>query len=304
MEIKEHFIESESHHLGCLSVNEHLSSKTDEPAIVFIHGILSSINFWLDIVPDSFKEDRAWYSLSLPSAHPSKVPDDFSLEHVDEDWFHRVMNGALKKLLGDRKAILIGHSTGGFCAINLAINKSPNVIGFISVAGFHSGKWGGVEGLLVKLAGMGKWTKGLFIANLALSKIKIVQRIFSTLLANKYKVYWTSVLSEKMLNNIKPNIMNQDFAVLFPIFNRVGNFEIKDRLSEINVPCYIFAGTHDPVISAKQSVVLMGEIPNAKAVSFYNVGHMPFMEDTEAYLEALENAIEDLVNISNKNKII
>jgi len=171
MKVNEGFVESEGHQLAYLAVNEHLDLQDDQPVIVFIHGVLASVNFWLDCVPTDFKNQCAWYALSLPAHHPSTVPDDFSIGQVDDEWFFNVMNGALQELLGDRKAIIVGHSTGGFCALNLAIRQASNVVGVVSVAGFHSGKWGGVEGLLVKLAGLGKWAKGLFVSNIRVSQM-------------------------------------------------------------------------------------------------------------------------------------
>ncbi len=59
MKVKEGFVESEGHRLAYLSVNEHLADENEQPAIVFIHGVLASVNFWRDCVPPSFKEGRA-----------------------------------------------------------------------------------------------------------------------------------------------------------------------------------------------------------------------------------------------------
>lgn len=299
MKINEGFIESEGHRLGYLSVNEHLLNQSDQPMIVFIHGVLASVNFWRDCVPPSYKEDRAWYSLSLPAHHPSTVPSNFKSEQVNEQWFFNVMNGALKALLGDKKAIIIGHSTGGFTALNLAIHHAPNVMGVISVAGFHRGDWGGTEGLLLKLAGLGNWAKSLFVANLSLSRTsRLIQRFFANSLAHDQRAYGANPLSQRMLDNIQPNISQQSYSDLFPLFNGISRFEIADQLGEINMPCYIFAGTHDPIVPTKQSRLLSSKIPNAKTVVFQNVGHMPFIEDTDNYFSALEDAITCIIKQS------
>ncbi|MGJ8670495.1 MAG: alpha/beta fold hydrolase [Oceanococcus sp.] len=294
MKVKEGFVESQGHRLAYLAVNEHLVSD-EQPCIVFIHGVLASVNFWRDCVPTSFQEDRAWYSLSLPAHHPSTVPANFAPEQVNEQWFFEVMNGALKELLGDRKAIIIGHSTGGFSALNLAIHQAPNVLGIISIAGFHSGDWGGVEGLLVKLAGLGPWAKSLFAPNIALAgKSKFIQRTFASLLAYDRKAYTASPLSQRMIKNIRCNTEQQDPAALFPLFNGIRRLEIADQLHSISMPCTLFAGTHDPVVPAKQSLLIASKIPHAKSVVFQNVGHMPFMEDTQAYFSAIEQALIDI----------
>lgn len=303
MKINEGFVESEGHRLGYLSVNEHLLNQNEQPIIIFIHGVLASINFWRDCVPPSFKEDRAWYSLSLPAHHPSTVPSNFTSKQVNEQWFFDVMNGALKALLGDKKAIIIGHSTGGFSALNLAIHHAPNVVGIISVAGFHKGDWGGSEGLLLKLAGLGNWAKSLFVANLALSRpSRLIQRIFANSLAHNPKAYGANPLSQRMLDNIKPNVSQQNYSDLFPLLNGITRLEIADQLEEINIPCYIFACTHDPIVLAKQSLLLSSKIPNAKTVVFHNVGHMPFIEDPNNYFSALEDAISSIIKQLTNNR--
>lgn len=298
MQVREGCVASQGHGLAYLAVNEHLA-REDEPCIVFIHGVLASVNFWRDSVPPDFKENRAWYALSLPAHHPSTVPADFAPEQVDERWFFEVLNGALKALLGDRKAIVIGHSTGGFSALNLAIHQAPNVLGIISIAGFHSGRWGGVEGLLVKLAGLGTWAKPLFASNIALAgRSDRVQRVFASLLAHRRSVYRSSPLSRLMLDNVGPNARQQDAAALFALFNGISRLEIADQLHRVQIPCTLFVGTHDPVVPAGQSLLLAARIPHARTVVFRGVGHMPFMEDTDAYFAALEQAVDDMATLS------
>lgn len=296
MDVREGFVESGGHQLAYLAVNEHLATE-DEPAIVFIHGVLASVNFWRDCVPPEFKHNRAWYSLSLPAHHPSTVPQDFALDDVDESWFFNVMNGALRALLGHRKAIVVGHSTGGFCVLNLAIHQAPNVVGVISVAGFHRGKWGGAEGLLLTLASFGQWAKPAFVANIRMSQSSyFVRRTFSGLLAHKSRAYRSSPLSQRMLQNIEPNTLAQDPGALFTLFHGIAGLDIADQLHRIKIPCYVFYGTHDPVVPKKQSLVLVRNIPAVNTVAFDNVGHMPFMEDTDACFEALAVALKDITD--------
>lgn len=294
MQVTQGFVETQGHRLAYLAVNEHLASDA-QPAIIFIHGVLASASFWLDCVPPEFKENRAWYSLSLPAHHPSTVPPDFEPGDVNEQWFFRLMNDALKELLGDRKAIIVGHSTGGFCALNLAIHQSPNLVGIVSVGGFHSGQWGSVEGLLVKLAGLGKWARGSFVSNIFLAqRSRFIRRTFASLLAYDRRAYRSNPLSQRMLDNIEQDVLEQDPAALFAFFHGIGPMDIAGQLDQIRVPCYIFAGTHDPVVPAAQSLVLSSRIPHAKTIAFRNVGHMPFMEDTAAYFAALELALADM----------
>ncbi|MDI9244249.1 alpha/beta hydrolase [Marinobacter sp. CHS3-4] len=298
MEVREGFVESSGHQLAYLAVNEHLASG-EEPAIVFIHGVLASVNFWRDCVPPEFKEGRAWYSLSLPAHHPSTVPENFSTGDVDEAWFFDIVNGALQQLLGERKAIVVGHSTGGFCVLNLAIHQAPNLLGIISIAGFHRGEWGGAEGMLLRLAGFGKWAKALFVSNIVVSQWSgFVRRTFASLLAHDRQAYRANPLSQRMLENIEQDTLVQDPTALFKLFNGIARLEIADQLHRIDMPCYVFSGTHDPVVPTEQSRVLASEIPGARWVEFQQVGHMPFIEDSDACFDALRQALKDIAGSS------
>ncbi len=294
MKVSEGFVDIEGHRLATLAVNEHLA-RPEEPAVVFIHGVLASVRFWLDAVPPSFREERAWYALSLPAHHPSTVPADFGLGQVDDAWFFRLMNGALEGLLQGRRAIVVGHSTGGFAALNLAVHRAPSVVGIVSVAGFHRGDWGGVEGLLLKLAGLGAWAKPLFGLNLRVAQSSaLVQRVFTTLLAHDHRAFRASPLSQRMLANIRSDTRAQDPAALFTLFDGIGGLAIGDRLGAIRVPCHVLVGSHDPVVPAAQSRRIAAEVPGAETVVFHGVGHMPFMECTERYVDALERALADI----------
>jgi pimeloyl-ACP methyl ester carboxylesterase len=294
MNVREGFVDVGGHRLAYLAVNEH-RARPEEPAVVFIHGVLASVRFWLDAVPPAFREDRAWYALSLPAHHPSTVPADFGAEQVNERWFHRLMSGALEQLLEGRKAVVVGHSTGGFSALNLAIHHAPSVVGVVSVAGFHRGTWGGVEGLLLKLAGLGRWAGPLFELNVRIARSsRFVQRVFTTLLAHDREAFRASPLSERVLDSIRRDTRRQDPAALFALFRGIGRLEIGDRLCDIRVPCHVLAGSHDPVVPAAQSLCIASEVPGAELVVFRDVGHMPFMECTEECFGALERALADI----------
>lgn len=294
MNVREGFVESEGHRLGYLAVNEQLA-RADEPAVVFIHGVLASVNFWRDCVPPSFRDGRAWYALGLPAHHPSTVPADFHASQVNAQWFFRVMRGGLQALVGNRPVIVVGHSTGGFCALNLAIHQAPNVVGIVSVAGFHVGKWGSVEGRLLWLAGLGRWAKYPFVANMLLARNSaFVQHRFASLLAHDHKAYLANPLSSCLLENIGPDTRRQDAAALFELFNGISRLEIGPELGRITIPSYVFVGSHDPVVPARQSRVIADRVPAAKVVEFPDVGHMPFIERADACARALESAIDDL----------
>ena len=291
MNARELSINFEGHQLAVLAVNENI----DEPAIIFIPGVMAPVNFWLSCLPESVRENRRWYSISLPGHHPSTVPADYKPQGVDEDWFNRLYQTVIKQLVGTEKVIVVGHSTGGFAALNLAANNFDQLLGVVSVAGFYQGSWGGIEGQLVKLAHLGLWAKPLFILNLWISRLfKPVQRYLSALLAYDKEAYYASPITEKMLVEIQENMQQQRLAALFPLFNRIPDLNIEAQLGKITVSTVVMAGTHDPVISAAQSLQLAAQVPAAELVVFNNAGHMPFMERTGQFNQELIQAIEQI----------
>nr|MBK7069938.1 alpha/beta fold hydrolase [Deltaproteobacteria bacterium] len=141
----------------------------------------------------------------------------------------------------------------------------------------------------------GRWAKSPFVANIVLARNSaFVQRMFASLLAHERKAYRANPLSSRMLENIGPNTRQQDPAALFELFNGISRLDIAPLLGRIAIPCYVFTGSDDPVVTASQSRVIADGVPGAKVVEFPNVGHMPFIECADACARALESAIYDL----------
>ncbi|MCF6319896.1 MAG: alpha/beta hydrolase [Proteobacteria bacterium] len=291
MKITESFIPVEGHLIAVQAANETINTTP----IIFIHGVLASYKFWNEVLPEEIRENRCWYSVSLPGHHPSDVPKAFNAKKINEQWFAKYLDEVVKRLVGDKDYILAGHSTGGFAILNYASTQPERLKGVISIAGFYKGDWGGIEGALVKLAALGSWAKPLFIANLALGRLSFpVQRWLSKQLAYNKKAYIKSSITNKMLKCIQPLMQQQKLANLFPLFNRIKFLNIIAALKNIAVPTYIFAGNKDPVISAEQSLILASYIPDTKTIAFDQVGHMPFMETEDQFSSDFIAAINQL----------
>jgi pimeloyl-ACP methyl ester carboxylesterase len=293
MTLRELHISFEGHEIAVISANEHI----DEPAIVFIPGVLAPINFWQACLPPSILKNRRWYSVSLPGHHPSQVPENYHPTDITEDWLNRLYQSVIVQLEGDKSVVVAGHSTGGFAALNLAANGFNQLLGIISIAGFYKGDWGGIEGQLVTLASLGKWAKPAFLLSLACSrKIPRVQAYISSLLAHDRKAYRASPLAKEMLAEIQENMQNQNLSALFPLFNRIPSLDIYSKLKNIQVPTTIMVGSHDPVIDAAQSLSLIAAVNEAHPVVFEQAGHMLFMECNEQFNQQLCQTIDHYIN--------
>ncbi len=74
----------------------------------------------------------------------------------------------------------------------------------------------------------------------------------------------------------------------FVITGTLKDWDITDRLGEIDVPTLITAGEHDE-FTPRQADALHRGIPGSELVSFEGCSHMQFVEDTSRYLRVADD---------------
>jgi len=119
--------------------------------LVFIHGITSNLHFWKPFQTPYVAQEREWYSLSLPGHFPAVFPPNITGADLTPANIGAWLGAALHDLLWTQKAILIGHSTGGFAALCIARYCPEQVAGVVTVGGFHHGRWTGGLGAIQTL---------------------------------------------------------------------------------------------------------------------------------------------------------
>jgi proline iminopeptidase len=70
--------------------------------------------------------------------------------------------------------------------------------------------------------------------------------------------------------------------------NDYGGIEVEDRLGEVSQPVLVLAGRHDRVCSAKAAEAIAKGIHGAELVIFEHSGHMTFVEEHDAYIDAVD----------------
>ena len=68
-----------------------------------------------------------------------------------------------------------------------------------------------------------------------------------------------------------------------------GGVEVEDRLGDVTHPVLVLAGRHDRTCSLPAAEAIAGGIPNAELVVFENSAHMTFIEEHDAYLDAVRD---------------
>ncbi len=67
-----------------------------------------------------------------------------------------------------------------------------------------------------------------------------------------------------------------------------GHFDVEERLGDVTQPVLVMAGRHDRACSVEAAGAIARGIPNAELVVFQNSAHMTFVEETAAYLDAVD----------------
>ncbi len=262
--------------------------------LVFLHGITASVSFWEKGMPEYVRENHPWFSVSLPGHFPSTLADDLRIEKVDADFFYEALNAPLNEILSvGQKAILIGHSTGGFMAMNYAARNPERVAGVVSIGGFGIGKWTGLEGNLQKLARGNFLQKALFHLQIALMKLspKIYRRAAGEYVTDKTALYKSKMFDET-LEIIYPEIRKHTNRAMYYLFHQIPTLDIMNEIRSINAPSLLLIGEKDPIIPLAHSLELAELLPHAEQVVFKNTGHLPFVEKKAEFDAALSSWLQ------------
>jgi proline iminopeptidase len=66
-----------------------------------------------------------------------------------------------------------------------------------------------------------------------------------------------------------------------------GHIDVEDRLGDVRHPVLVLAGRHDRTCSVDAAEVIAGGVPDAELVVFERSGHMAFVEEPDAYRDAV-----------------
>lgn len=256
--------------------------------VVFIHGITSSIYFWEHGQTPYVRDNLQWYALSLPGHYPAAFPADVGPADLTAERVTEITAQALKKLVGDRPAVIIGHSTGGFMALSLAAHYPEQVAAVASISGFSQGTWTGALGVYQRLARWGAIGEVLFKRGFSL--IGLNRWVFRQALrayAVDIPALYAAPTLEGTLDNIFPPAQQLDLDAMRIWFQQAPHIDIKQKLDRIDVPVLLIVGDQDPIVPPAQTHDAHARIAGSECVVFEGCGHLPMAERADAYNAAL-----------------
>lgn len=245
------------------------------PPVVFVHGILASIDLATELFTNPSAE--SWIALSLPGHHPGRLPDGTEASVLDEELFARLYESALEQLVGPRRVIASGWSTGGFAALNLAIRHPHRVAAVASLAGFASGRGiGGMMGWVVWLAGRPLGRRAVSVGlRMAAAWPWIHRTVLGLLAADARASAW---ISPEIARRMHVAFASHDPESLVRVLAAIRGLAITEALGSIGVPVWIAAGGNDDVVPLRETQRLASRILGATLQIYDGAGHLFFCE--------------------------
>ncbi len=240
----------------------------EAPNIILVHGAGSSHLGW----PAELRQlpDYAVYAVDLPGHGRSDPPGRDNITAYCDS-----LDAFIAALKLDN-VVLIGHSMGGAIAQMMALRHAEKVAGLI-------------------LIGTG--------ARLPVSEMILSQALtnFATTIDFINRYAWARGTPDslieagrKLMSDSKPHILHGDFVAC-------NTFDIQERLSPIDVPALVIAGSVDMMTPFKLGRFLADNIPGAQLVVIEGGGHMMMLEQPGLAATAVTRFLQEKFAFPQQN---
>ena len=249
------------------------SKNREKQHVLFIHGIGASLVGWRDI-PDALSEYFHTISVDLIGFGGSEKPTtaDYSIKGFSKFIFDFLQAIDVK----DEKIFIVGHSLGGYIALQFATENKDLVEKLVLVD--PSGKLDGPTPLLSSYRDAAN-------EPIPILKYEKLKKVFEGL-------YSLSSALLPMVVGIFLDIIEKPgalYAFNYTFDDSTGKGIGSDRLKVIeDIPCLIIWGANDNLISPREyAEKFLRDLPNARLEIIPDSGHAPFIEKTAIVCERI-----------------
>jgi pimeloyl-ACP methyl ester carboxylesterase len=230
-------------------------------AIVLLHGYLESLDVWDDFTGLLAPHARV-VAIDLPGHGISEVKGEVHTM----SFLAGVVRGAMQ-VLGVDKALIVGHSMGGYVALEF-IHRYPEAATGIVL--LHSGPNPDSEEK--------RENRRREIALIEAGKKELIARAFP-------HVGFAPQNRERMADAIEDLaeqiVLTEDEGIVAMLNGMSAREDMNDMLRASKVPQMAILGRHDEYIPQEAADALIRNHPQMKVVWLENSGHMGFLEEPE-----------------------
>ncbi len=234
----------------------HGAENVSHPPLVFLHGAGGTHLHW----PPQVRRiiGQRIFALDLPGHGKSGGVGSQSIA----DYARAVVDFLDAARLN--AAVFVGHSMGSAIALTLALDFPKRVLGL------------GLVGSGARLRVAPQILESTASETLFPQAIKLINDAeFGPSAGPRLKE-----LAARQMAAIRPSVIHGDFLAC-------NEFDVMQRLAEINVPTLILCGAEDILTPMKYSEYLRDHIRNARLLAFPGAGHMVMLEQPMEVAQAL-----------------
>ncbi len=230
--------------------------------IILIHGVAASVGDWVDLSPALVNAGYAVYALDLLGHGKSIKPKDLKEYNAARIFEH--LESWIQSLRLDSPLILLGHSLGGYLAMEYALRYPEKVRALVLVDPFYS---------LHQLSPLLRFHYKKPIINLGLIAyapqwlIRLSIELAGLFIRNGYIAPQTKAGRAQTA---------QDYKNASPgIYNILSTTrDLTSDLPQVQAPALVVWGKHDQSLSPQSMKALAATLPNAQAIEL-DSGHVP-----------------------------
>ena len=191
---------------------------------------------------------------------------------------------ALRAHLGFERVAVLGHSGGGFIALEFALRYPQRLSHLLLVTTAPRLEFGS-PAMLARMERKGMTPAMRAVVEKPLEDDTALEHFFRTMAPLYYHTYDAAVVERQIRDIIfDAGAFNRGLAL-------AAGWKATLRLGEIRAPTLIIAGGDDVIYPPADAEVLHRGIAGSELVVFERSGHHPYVEEPEAFVNALRGWI-------------
>ena len=235
------------------------------PLLLLVHGLPFQKAMWNDIVPllePHFRVAR----LDLPGFGESSPPSGTPSMSGYADILEAFLRG-----LGDERAVVVGHSMGGYALLDLAERFPQRLHGLVMLCSRAIADTPDQVANRKAMALRLRTESPEFVAELMMPRM-VRQGSADVALRKRVREAMDPLRAEGIAWCQLAIAARPDFSV---------------RLGGIATPALVIAGSHDAVVPLEESGIMAANFPSGRLAVIENAGHMPMIEQPRETAAAL-----------------
>jgi pimeloyl-ACP methyl ester carboxylesterase len=239
--------------------------------VILIHGLAASLHDWDELIPELTTNGYASYALDILGHGDSPKPNSRAYQM---DWMFEHFMSWMRSLHLTEPAIIIGHSLGGYIALEYARRVSAWTRGLILVNPFYSLSQ---LPLILRRTYRHPTLSGFIASRLPEWIFRIVVDVTSMSMGH------STVALHSLPEHVRAQTAIDYTRTAAGVYNLLNTGEdLTAYLASISTPTSVVWGDHDQTLAPASFTKLVNTMPHAKGLTV-NAGHVPHQSNAPEF---------------------